>query len=174
MRLPVLQRVIAGSVEGGDICILRPGHVAIGISGERTDAIGAKAVGDLFIQYGWSAIYTPIDPHLLHLDTHFCMLDEGIALGCIEKLDASFVDHVRQLGIEIVPVYTEELATLGCNVLSLGRRRILSAGSAPRIDEAVRRLGFEVLTVALDEFTQCGGGVHCLTMPIRRSSPMIQ
>ena len=27
---------------------------------------------------------------------------------------------------------------------------------------------FEVLTVPLGEFTQCGGGVHCLTMPLRR------
>lgn len=170
LRLPILSRVTVGSIEGGDICILRPGHVAVGISGNRTDALGAKAVGEVFIRHGWSVIYTPVDPHLLHLDTHFCMLDEGLALGCIEKLDVSFVEQVVKLGIEIVPVYADELATLGCNVLALGHRRILSTGSAPRIDQVVRSLGFEVLTVALDEFTQCGGGVHCLTMPIRRRS----
>jgi N-dimethylarginine dimethylaminohydrolase len=32
----------------------------------------------------------------------------------------------------------------------------------------MRKRGFEVITVALDEFTQCGGGVHCLTMPLVR------
>lgn len=170
LELPILGRVAAGCVEGGDICILRPGHVAVGISGGRTDSAGAKEVGDVFVQRGWSVTYTPIDPHLLHLDTHFCMLDKELALGCIEKLDASLLEQVAKLDIEIVPVYPEELATLGCNVLSLGRKRILSAGSAPRVDELIRNLGFEVLTVALEEFTQCGGGVHCLTMPIRRRS----
>lgn len=168
LGLPIRGRVSAGRVEGGDVCLLRPGHVAIGISEERTDVAGASALGDIFVRGGWSVTFTAVDPQLLHLDTHFCMLDEGLALGCLEKLDVSFVKTITRLGIKIVPVHVDETMNLGCNVLALGRRRILSTGSAPRVDEIVRRHGFEVLTVALDEFTQCGGGVHCLTMPIKR------
>jgi N-dimethylarginine dimethylaminohydrolase len=168
--LPILGRIKAGCIEGGDVCLLRPGYVAIGISGQRTDRVGAQALGTLFEGRGWKVIHTPVDPDLLHLDTHFCMLDRNLALGCVEKLDHAFLEEVDRLGIKVVPVRADEVADLGCNVLSLGRHRIITAGSAPRVDQALRELGFAVRTLALDEFTQCGGGVHCLTMPLQRSS----
>ena len=166
--VPILGRVERGSVEGGDVCLLRPGHLVVGVSEERTTTEGARALGRFFEERGWQVTLTAIDPDLLHLDTHFCVLDRDVALACIEKLDPAFVAMIRGLGIEILPVREDEIASLGCNVLSLGRRRILSTGSAPRVDAAVRAHGFEVLTVPLGEFTQCGGGVHCLTMPLRR------
>jgi arginine deiminase len=165
---PVLGRVERGSVEGGDVCLLRPGHLVIGVSDERTDTEGAMALGNFFTQRGWTVTTTAIDPDLLHLDTHFCVIDRNVALACVEKLEPSFIAMVRMLGIQIVPVNEDEISSLGCNVLALGRKRIISSGSAPRVDEAVRQLGFEVYTVPLSEFTQCGGGVHCLTMPLAR------
>jgi N-dimethylarginine dimethylaminohydrolase len=168
--VPILGRVETGAVEGGDVCLLKPGHLVIGVSEVRTTEEGAKALSSFFELRGWTVTRTPVDPELLHLDTHFCVLDHGLALACEEKLDPAFLTHVKELGIRIVPVRADEIGTLGCNVLSLGGRRIVSSGSAPRVDEAVRGLGFEVLTVPLSEFTQCGGGVHCLTMPLRRQT----
>ena len=165
---PILGKVAAGRIEGGDVCLLRPGYVVIGVSGERTDGEGADALGAWFTRRGWSVTTTPIDPDLLHLDTHFCMLDRELALGCVEKLDDALLTLLARLGVEIIPVRADEVAALGCNVLALGRRRILSTGSTPRIDASMRARGFDVITVALEEFTQCGGGVHCLTMPLRR------
>jgi N-dimethylarginine dimethylaminohydrolase len=64
----------------------------------------------------------------------------------------------------------DEVANLACNILSLGERSVVSTGSSPRIDEELRCRGYQVHAVLLDEFTQCGGGVHCLTMPLRRSA----
>ncbi|PSJ42162.1 dimethylarginine dimethylaminohydrolase family protein [Allosphingosinicella deserti] len=168
--VPTAGRVESGQVEGGDICLLRPGVVVIGVSGVRTDAAGAEALGAMFKIRGWTVITTEIDARLLHLDTHFCMLDQNLALGCTERLDPAFLAEVAGLGVKVIPVHLDEVSALGCNVLALGQRRIISPGTAPRIDEAVRRLGFEVITVALDEFTRCGGGVHCLTMPLRREA----
>src|SRR4028118_794477 len=114
---------------------------------------------------------TPVDPDLLHLDTHFCMLSDTLALACIEKLQPEFLALLDQLNVELVPVNVDEVATLGCNVLALGGKRIISTGSAPRVDDLLRQRGFAVKVVQLDEFTQCGGGVHCLTMPLSRNSP---
>jgi N-dimethylarginine dimethylaminohydrolase len=112
-----------------------------------------------------------VDPDLLHLDTHFCMVDHRLALACTDKLQPDFLSFLGELGIELLPVKLEEVPTLGCNVLALGGKRIISAGSAPRVDDLLRQRGFEVDVVQLDEFTQCGGGVHCLTMPLSRNSP---
>ena len=167
---PILGRVEAGSIEGGDVCLLRPGHLVVGVSNERTNLAGAEALGSFFKQRGWKVTLTPIEPDLLHLDTHFCMLERDLALACVEKLDSGFLSMITQLGIEIIAVQPDEIGSLGGNVLSLGRKRIVSTGSAPRVDEAVRQRSFEVHTVTLDEFTQCGGGVHCLTMPLRRAN----
>jgi N-dimethylarginine dimethylaminohydrolase len=166
--IPVLGRIEIGRVEGGDVCLIRPGLVVIGISGERTDRQGAQALGALFVRAGWEVIHTAINPALLHLDTHFAMVDRDLALACVEELAAPFLKELARLRIELVPVTREEVASLGCNVLALGDRRILSSGGAPRVDQLLRLRGYEVQTVVLDEFTRCGGGVHCLTMPLRR------
>jgi N-dimethylarginine dimethylaminohydrolase len=167
-EVPVLGRIEVGRVEGGDVCLIRPGLVAIGVSGERTDRQGAQALGALFVCAGWEVIYTAINPALLHLDTHFTMVDRRLAVACVEELDALFLEELARLRIELVPVTREEVASLGCNVLALGGRRIVSSGGAPRVDQLLRLRGYEVHTVVLDEFTRCGGGVHCLTMPLRR------
>jgi N-dimethylarginine dimethylaminohydrolase len=161
-------RIEAGRVEGGDVCLIRPGLVAIGISGERTDPQGAEALGAIFVRAGWKIIYTPINPAMLHLDTHFAMVDRDLALACVEELAAPFLEELAGLRIELVPVTREEVASLGCNVFAQGGRRIVSSGGAPRVDQLLRLRGYEVHTVVLDEFTRCGGGVHCLTMPLRR------
>lgn len=168
---PVLGRISEGRIEGGDVCLLRPGHLVIGISQRRTDLAGAEALARIFVPHGWTVTMTPVDPDLLHLDTHFCMLSDTLALACIEKLQPEFLALLDQLNVELVPVNVDEVASLGCNVLALGGRRIISTGSTPRVDDLLRKRGFNVDAVALDEFTQCGGGVHCLTMPLRRHTP---
>lgn len=165
---PIAGVIAGGHVEGGDICLLRDGVVAIGHSGERTDAAGAAAVASFFEARGWQAIRSPFDPGFLHLDTQFSMLDAATALACVEVLDPRFVAAVRSLGIDLVPVTADEVQTLGANVLSLGDRRIVAPAGNPRLSRAMARCGFEVIEVELSQFVSCGGGVHCLTMPLAR------
>jgi N-dimethylarginine dimethylaminohydrolase len=37
-----------------------------------------------------------------------------------------------------------------------------------RINALLERRGFKVVRVEIDQFTRCGGGMHCLTMPLAR------
>ena len=78
---------------------------------------------------------------------------------------------LNQLEIELLPVTVDKVASLGCNILALGGMRVISTGSAPRVDDVLRARGIQVDAVELDDFTQCGVGVHCLTMPLRRDPP---
>jgi N-dimethylarginine dimethylaminohydrolase len=166
--VPMLGRIDEGHVEGGDICILRPGVVVIGCSGVRTDEDGARAVARLFERHGWRAILCPFDPHFLHLDTQFAMLDAERALACTDVLDDDFIAAVEALGIELVPVTYKEVQRLGANVVSLGDGRIVAAAGNDRVIDVLGRRGFRVVAVEIDQFTRCGGGVHCLTMPLAR------
>jgi arginine deiminase len=166
--LPQLGVIEEGRVEGGDICILRPGMVAIGWSGERTDETGARALARLFEARGWTAMVTRFDPYFLHLDTLFTVIDRKRAVACLEALEPGFVNRLWMLGLELIPVTIGEVQTLGANLVSLGDDRILSAADNRRINIELARRGYRVIAVEIDQFTRCGGGIHCLTMPLSR------
>lgn len=166
--VPYLGAVGEGSVEGGDVCILRPGIVAIGWSGERTDKAGALALARLFEAHGWKAILTHIDPYFLHLDALFTMAGKGRALACVEALDPAFVGRVEALGIELVPITPFEAQSQGADILCLGDGRVLSSGANSRINHELARLGHHVIAVDIDQFAHRGGGIHGLTMPLAR------
>lgn len=166
--IPCLGKVEQGFVEGGDICLLRPGIVVIGQSGERTDEAGAKALARTFEERGWRAIICPFDPHFLHLDTLFTLVGRNRAVACTEELPQEFLDEIKALGIELIPASCREVKKLGANLVALGRGRVLSSADNGRINGELERLGYQVVPVEIDQFTRCGGGVHCLTMPLTR------
>jgi N-dimethylarginine dimethylaminohydrolase len=166
--VPLCGAIDEGRVEGGDVCLLRPGVVAIGHSGERTDERGALALARIFEQRGWRSILTRVDPRYLHLDTIFTIVDRNRAIACVEALEDGFLLAVQELGIDIVAATEAEVEKLGANLLSLGDGRILAPSDNGRIDAALEALGYEVVRVDIDQFTRCGGGIHCLTLPLSR------
>jgi N-dimethylarginine dimethylaminohydrolase len=167
LGIPVLPQVEGGTIEGGDISIFRDGLALIGCSGERTDEAGAKAAADLFAHHGWRALIYRFDPHFLHLDTQFSALSFDQALACVDVLDDAFLSELKAEAIDLMPVSYKAARRLGCNVLALGDDRILAATGAG-LSEPLQREGYQVTELDLSEFTNCGGGVHCLTLPLAR------
>ncbi|HEX8466516.1 MAG TPA: arginine deiminase family protein [Allosphingosinicella sp.] len=172
LGIETLGSVGEGRVEGGDVCLLRPGLVMIGISGERTDETGARALGRIFEGRGWKALYTRIDPRYLHLDTQFSLVSRHRAVACLDTLEDGFAARMAGLGIELLPVAAEEVDRLEANLLSLGGCRIVAPAGETRINRLLRALGHDVIEVEIDQFVRCGGGVHCLTMPLARAAPL--
>jgi N-dimethylarginine dimethylaminohydrolase len=166
--VPILAEIEDGTVEGGDVCLLRPGLVAIGWSGDRTSRRGAEALAAIFEARGWRALLTRFDPAYLHLDTVFTLVDRNRAIACTDALDEDFLLTIADLDIAIVPASCAEVSALGPNLLSLGKGRLLSARDNLRINAELTRLGYHVETVDISQFTRCGGGIHCLTMPLSR------
>lgn len=168
LGMPLLGAVSHGTVEGGDVCLVAPGTVLIGYSGERTDRLGAEALSVLFETKGWEVIFHRFDPHYLHLDTFFTMVGPHLAVACPELLSASLLQRLDRLGIELLPATPEEVRGLGANLLSLGDRRIVSPAGNCRIADELRRRDYDLLEIELDQFLRCGGGIHCLTLPLAR------
>lgn len=157
-----------GRIEGGDVCLVRPGTVAIGWSGERTDAQGAAALAGFFEARGWRALVTRFHPHFLHLDTLFTMVSRDRAVACRDALEPDFLAEIGVLGIDLVSVEEAEVGRLGANILCLGEGRLLSSTDNRRLNAALGGLGYAVTALPIDQFTRCGGGMHCLTMPLAR------
>jgi N-dimethylarginine dimethylaminohydrolase len=136
---------------------------------ERTDETGAEAVASLFRRHGWQVILHRFDPHFLHLDTLFCMVDRGLALACTDVLDDDLLVRIRDLGIDLVPVGYKHARALGCNLLSLGDHRVVAAAGCANIASVLAERGYRTVEIDVGEFTRCGGGIHCLTMPLARA-----
>ena len=169
---PMWHMATAGTLEGGDIHIIRPGLACVGASGGRTDAAGAAQYAGWLRDIGWEVEVVPFDEHFLHLDVIFSMAADGLALAFRDALPDSFLDWLGRHGIRLIDVtYRETMQDLGCNVLALGEGRVLSPRHSTRVNAALRAEGLTVLDPALRLFAHGGGSAHCMTMPLRRDTP---
>lgn len=157
-----------GTVEGGDIHIIRDGLLVVGHSGGRTDREGAEQFGQWFAEKGWEVRLEGFAEHFLHLDVLFCMATDGLAVACIEVLGDEFADWLKAHGIRVVEATYREVMEMSCNLLALGGDRVISPRHSRRINAALRAEGVTVLDPELDLFAAGGGSVHCMTMPLRR------
>ncbi|MBV1832518.1 dimethylarginine dimethylaminohydrolase family protein [Novacetimonas pomaceti] len=160
-----------GHIEGGDIHFIRPGLLVIGVSGGRTDEAGAREFAQWFTQEGWTCRLIRFPAHFLHLDVIFTMVSDDTAIAVTDVLPDADLQWLREQGIRLLPVsYKEAMNDMGCNVLALGRGRVISPRHCTRINQMLRGEGIEVMTPNLDQFSRGGGSVHCMTMPLRRDS----
>lgn len=161
----------AGTLEGGDIHLIRPGLAAIGHSGGRTSQAGARQYAGWLEAEGWEVRLVPFDDHFLHLDVIFSMAAPGLALTCIDALPDDFVAWLKEHHIRMIDVgYREAMADMACNVLALGGDKVLSPRHCERTNAALRAEGLTVLDPELRLFAYGGGSAHCMTMPLRRTS----
>jgi N-dimethylarginine dimethylaminohydrolase len=158
----------AGTLEGGDIHIIRPGLLLVGYSGERTDEAGARQFAAWFEAEGWEVRLASFPEHFLHMDVMFSMVAENLALACLEVMEDDLIAWLRERQIRLIPVSYKAAMQLSCNVLALGEGQVLSAAHSTEANAAMRAEGLDVREVPLDLFTRGGGGVHCMTMPLVR------
>lgn len=165
------RRTTAGTLEGGDIHLIRPGLAAVGCSGGRTSAEGAAQFAGWLRAEGWEVRVVPFDDHFLHLDVIFSMAAPGLALVCEDALDPGFLDWLDAHQVRRIPVgYREAMADMACNVLALGAGRVLSPRHSTRVNAALRAEGLAVLDPELRLFAHGGGSAHCMTMPLAREA----
>jgi N-dimethylarginine dimethylaminohydrolase len=167
---PMWRHANHGTIEGGDIAVIRPGLLAIGYTGTRTDLDGATQLKAWFEAEGWEVRLVPLDEHFLHLDVVFCMVEDGLAVGCTQVLEDGFIAWLGGHGIRLVDTTYREVIDLSCNLLALGDARVISARHSARLNAALRAEGITVLDPDLRVITRGGGGAHCMTMPLRRDA----
>jgi N-dimethylarginine dimethylaminohydrolase len=175
LGIPVLGCVMPpGTAEAGDIVWLDSKTLLIG-HGYRTNAAGIEQIACLLEPHGVNVITAPL-PYgtgpsaCLHLMSLISLLDDEMALVDLSWLAVQTVELLRSRGFEFVEIDTSERETLACNVLSLGRRRLLALEDNPKSNERMRRAGFDVRTFPGCELCINGsGGPTCLTRPLLRS-----
>lgn len=168
---PMWKAATAGTLEGGDIHLIRPGLAAIGTSGGRTSQAGADQYAGWLRALGWDVAVVPFDDHFLHLDVIFSMAAPGLALVCPDALPDSFTAWLRDRQIRVIEVgYRAAMEDMACNVLALGAGRVLSPRHSRITNAALRAEGLAVIDPELRLFAHGGGSAHCMTMPLARDA----
>lgn len=168
--IPIWKWVTAGHFEGGDFVILKPGVALLGWSGDRSTKEGAEQVASWLREKSWEVQIVPIPPQFVHMDAVVVMLEKGMALVCEDALPSYGLDYIKKKhGIEVIKVAYADCVKLGGNVVSLGKKRVLSMSHNVNVNRQLKEAGFEVTAVDYEMFALGGGGVHCSCHELRRN-----
>ncbi len=175
LGIPILGSVRApGTAEAGDMVWLDERTLLIG-RGYRTNADGIAQVRALLALTGVEVIPAPL-PYgsgpsaCLHLMSLMSMLDEQTVLVDLPWLAVEMVELLKSHALRLIEIDYSDRATLACNVLSLGNRRLIAIEENARTNCRLREAGFEVSTFPGSEICINGsGGPTCLTRPLLRT-----
>ncbi len=122
---------------------------------EIIDALGVEACG-----------LELVDPRWYHLDTAFCPLSGGQAVGYEKAFARKSVESLNNaFGESIIWVSEPDAKNFACNAISIDQRIIMHKASL-ELKSALEQRGFEVIEVDVSEFIKAGGACKCLTLEI--------
>ena len=113
--------------------------------------------------------YGPGPSACLHLMSLISLLDEHTALVDLPCLAVETVELLTARGFKFIEIDFSERDTLACNVLALGRNRLLAIEENHKTNARLRQAGFDLRTFRGSELCINGsGGPTCLTRPLLR------
>jgi len=147
LGIPILGEVQAsGNSEAGDMVWLDSRTVLIGC-GYRTNQAGISQMRDLLAPKGVEVLsaplpYGPGPSACLHLMSMMSMLDEQTVLVDLPWLAVETVELLRSRDLRLIEIEYSERDTLACNVLSLGRKRLIALAENKKNEPEAARCRF--------------------------------
>jgi dimethylargininase len=143
-----------GILDGGDV--MAAGQtVYVGLGG-RTDAEGARQLGEVLAPAGLSLVTVPLSK-VLHLKSAATALPDGSVIGYPGALDEP----------GLFPRFVAAPEEAGAHVVRLGDGALLMAAGAPRTAELLADRGYRPVEVDIGEFEKLEGCVTCLSIRVR-------
>ena len=168
LDIPIYDMVTAGTFEGGDFNVIEEGCVLIGCGGARTQEEGARQVASWFQAEGWEVFLTFFDEYYVHIDLMVVPIAEKLTAVCVDCTDPEIVAWLKAKGHEIIDVPFRQTMELGCNLMSLGKDRVIVPIASTTLSENLKARGFDVTCVDTAEISKTGGGIHCMAQALRR------
>ena len=176
INIPIIGEIKSpGTLEGGDIVWIDKDTVAVG-EGYRSNSEGINQLKKLLGKQAKEIIPVAL-PHwegpndCLHLMSNLSPIDENLFLVYSRLLPVSFIKYLLDHKIKLIEVPDEEYYSMGCNVLAMGKGKIIMLEGNPITQERLEAEGVKVKTYNGSEISIKGaGGPTCLTRPFLRSS----
>lgn len=174
LGIPVLGQIAPpGKTEAGDMVWLDPKTLLIG-QGFRTNAAGIGQMQTLLNKSEIEVISAPLPYGMgpafcLHLMSLISPLDEQTLLVDLPWLAVETVELLQSRGLRLIEIDALERDTLACNVLTLGRNRLVALEENRKTNQKLRDAGYNLKTFSGSELCiNGGGGPTCLTRPLSR------
>ena len=176
MNIPIIGKIESpGTLEGGDIVWINEHTVAVG-EGYRSNLEGINQFQKILGEQVTEVIPVAL-PHwegpndCLHLMSNLSPIDENLFLVYSRLLPVSFIKYLIDYKIKLIEVPDEEYYSMGCNVLAMGKGKVIMLEGNPITQERLEAEGVKVKTYNGSEISIKGaGGPTCLTRPFLRSS----
>jgi N-dimethylarginine dimethylaminohydrolase len=174
LGIPVLGEIgLPGTSESGDVVWLDARTLLVG-EGYRTNRAGIEQMRSLLSAKKIEVLSAPL-PYgsgpsaCLHLMSLMSVLDEQTILVDLPWLAVETVELLKARGFDLIEIDYSERDALACNVLALGKKRLIAIEENAKTNERMREAGFEVRTFPGSEICINGaGGPTCLTRPLLR------
>ena len=179
-NIPLLGEITGpGLLEGGDIVWLDNKTIAVG-EGYRSNRSGIDQLEKLAAPFVDEVLRVSL-PHwrgesdVLHLMSLISPVSDRVAAVFRPYLPVPFLQELERREFTLIDIPENELDTLGCNILPLGRGVCVMANGNPESRRRLESAGIAVETYPAAEISMKGqGGPTCLTRPlIRRARPTI-
>jgi len=167
LKVPMIGRVIHGSLEGGDCWYLDEHTLVIGI-GNRSTMEGVKEAEKILEPFDIKVIPIQFEEKWNHLDMIFSVIADKAVMLCPEALPDNFLKYLRQERYEIINIPGKAVFAETINLLALGEEKVLSFKENTIGNEKLKALGLEVYDPPLSQFLLGGSGPHCLTFELIR------
>lgn len=152
------------SIEGGDV-LVDNGRVWIGVS-NRTSLSAINYLQSQLPDH--KVLPVPIHQDILHLDCTLNFISKDIALVFKPGVDEATYKRLKS-NYQLIEVTEEEQFHLGPNILSIGKKKIISLPSNKRLNQILERFGYDILEVDFSEIIKSGGSFRCCTLPLVRA-----
>lgn len=170
LGIPIYDMVTAGTFEGGDFNVIEEGCVLIGCGGARTQEEGARQVESWFKAEGWETRLAFFDEYYVHIDLMVVPIANKLTAVCKACVEPGILDWLIGKGHEIIDVPFEDTINLGCNFMSLGRKRVIVPSSSRALVRQLRERDFQIIELDMSEISKTGGGIHCMAQALRRET----
>jgi len=168
--MPILRTVSgSGMVEGGSFAWLNSRTAVIG-RGIRINDEGVRQVAEILQHQGVELIVIDLRGYDIHIDGHFLMLDVDLALVWARGLPFSFLERLKQLGIDTVEMTPDDNSWIVNGLAVSPGRVIMPRGISDATRDALMKRGVEIVEIDYDRVQLNGGGIHCSTCPLIRDS----
>ncbi len=174
LNIPIAGRIESpGMLEGGDCLWIDERTLAIGC-GYRTNDSGIEQMTAIMNAQGVEVVRVGL-PHwngpaeCLHLLSLISMIDEDLAVVHPPLMEVSFIELLRDRGIEMLEIPENEFATQAPNVLVTAPRKCIMLKENPLTAAMLERAGCQVTRYSGNEISHNRtGGPTCLTRPLLR------
>lgn len=155
--------LIGDKIEGGDV-LINQHQLFIGLS-NRTNQHAINHIQKILHEY--EVVTVPFIEKYLHLDCVFNIISEKEALIYPKAFHKKELDILSRQ-FDFIEVNEEEQFTLATNILSIGKKQILSLPVNREVNQQLRLRGYEIIEVDISEIIKSGGSFRCCTMPLVR------